>query len=385
MTTSPRPAPSPVTGLPGGTAVADLLPGLRRWTGRPGLRVEDVACTPVRHRISAPTTRALTRVAVTTRDADGPVTLRLVTKELQRAREGLPPEVPPPARELIDSLVPWRIEADVYASATAGHLPPGLRMPDLVHVAEGPGDRVTLWLEDVAVTGEPWTADDVRRAATLLGRVAVRRRCEPRLVVPADSFLGNYVAHRLGGHALPLLAADDTWSHPAMRLAEVAALRTDLADLAGRVPALVAELGSVPELPAHGDATPMNLLRPAAGSGAFVLVDWGTSTPAPAGFDVVPLVFGRAEEGTAPPGEVPALLDTAVRAYAEGLAAEGLEVPVDRLLRAVVAAALIRYPCTSLPLDHLGGPVTDELLAHAVERAAFVRMVLDLQPALSGR
>jgi hypothetical protein len=377
-----------VTPLPGGTTVGELLPALRRWTGRSGLTVDDVTAEPIRHRISAPTTRALTRVTVSARDADGPVTLSLVTKELQRAIEGLPPEIPPPVRAYIDSQIPWRTEADLYTSRTAASLPPGLRMPALVHAQEGPGERFTLWLEDVGTSDRPWTADDVRRAATALGHAAVRRRGEPRIAVPCDSFLGNYVANRLGRYALPLLAADDTWAHPAMRLPEVAGLRTDLATLADRVHGLVDELGCVPELPAHGDATPANLLRPPAEPGTFVLLDWGTATPAPAGFDVVPLVFGRAEAGTAPADEVPALLEVAVAAYADGLAAEGLEVPADRVHRAAVAAALIRYPCTSLPLDHLGAPVTDDLLAHAVERAGFVRMVLDLQhrPApLSGR
>ncbi|MGY1785226.1 hypothetical protein [Geodermatophilus sp. SYSU D00698] len=377
-----------MSALPGGTTVAELLPALRRWTGRPGLTVDAVTTTPVPHRISAPTTRALTRVAVTARDATGPVRLPLVVKELQRAREGLPPEIPPPVREYIDSQIPWRTEADVYTSGVRDRLPPGLRVPGLVLAAEGPGDRVTLWLEDVATTERPWTAGDIRAAATALGRMAARRREEPRVPVPCDTFLGNYVANRLGRYALPLLAADDTWAHPAMRAPEVAALRPDLGELAGRVPALWDELGCVPELPAHGDATPANLLRPPDEPGTFVLLDWGTATPAPAGFDVVPLVFGRAEAGTAPAGEVPALLDVAVAAYAAGLAAEGLEVPADRLYRAAVAAALIRYPCTSLPLDHLGAPVGDDLLAHAVERAGFVRMVLDLQhrpAALSGR
>ncbi|MGY1653673.1 phosphotransferase [Geodermatophilus sp. SYSU D01119] len=377
-----------MTALPGGTTLEDLLPGLRRWTGRPGLTVDDVACVPVAHRYSAPTTRALTRVAVTARDGGEPLVLRLVVKELQRAREGLPPEVPPPAREFIDSQIPWRVEADVYTGPVRDHMPPGLRMPDLVHVTSGPGDRRTLWLEDVRAVDRPWSVDDVRRAATALGRLAVRRRVEPRIEIPCGSFLANFVANRLGRRALPLLATEGTWSHPAMRQPAVAALRDDLARLAGRVPALWDEVAGAPELPAHGDATPANVLRAEQEPGVLALLDWGTSTPAPVGYDVVPLVFGDAEACTAPPDAAPGLLDVAVPAYVEGLAAEGVEAPVRQVERAVVAAALLRYPFTSLPLDELEGPLTGELVAHAREKAAFVRMVLDLEPrlaALSGR
>jgi hypothetical protein len=63
-------------------------------------------------------------------------------------------------------------------------------------------------------------------------------------------------------------------------------------------------------------------------------------------------------------------------------------VPVDLIRRAVVTAALLRYPFTSLPLDELEGPPTPGLPAHARGKAAFVQMVLDLEHApavLSGR
>ncbi|SDD38289.1 Phosphotransferase enzyme family protein [Geodermatophilus telluris] len=389
MTTSPRPPASPVTGLPGGTAVAELLPGLRRRAGDPDLVVDAVTCRPLPHDISAPSTRALTRVAVDARTGSGaPVVLRLVAKELQAARYGLPAQIPEPERRRLDAVIPWRLEADVLAADVAGCAVPGLRPPDVVAVHEQPGDRLTLWLEDAEPVGTPWTGDDTVRAAEALGRLAARRRGRPWPALPSGDFLTGYRDDQLGSWAVPWLLDDATWAAPVMRVPEVVALRAEVCALARRVGDLHARLAPLPVLPSHGDATPMNLLRPAAAPDTFVLVDWAMAGPAPAGYDLVPLLFGRGECGAAPAGEVPGLLGPAVAAYVRGLATEGVTVSAEEVETGVLLAALLRYPCTGMPLHVLFEPATDELLAYAARRADFVRMVLDLEPrlaALSGR
>jgi Ser/Thr protein kinase RdoA (MazF antagonist) len=179
--------------------------------------------------------------------------------------------------------------------------------------------------------------------------------------------------------ALPRLAGDDLWAHPAFTQGEVAALRQELLGLAERIDELLAALGPVPWSNTHGDPTPMNLLRPRADPDTFVLIDWGTASRGPVGWDVVPLVFGPAENGTAPPGDLAERLAVAVPAYAAGLAAEGVTVPDDVLARAVRSCALLRYPFTSLPLSEAltGRPVRDDLDRYARRKAAFVRGVLE--------
>ncbi|MGY1634448.1 hypothetical protein ACI784_22340 [Geodermatophilus sp. SYSU D01186] len=373
--------PGPVTGLPGGLAVDTLRDALRRWTGRPGLAVDAVACAPIAHRISAPTTRALTRVLVAASDGGERLELRLVTKELQAARYGLPPQMPDDARAHLDAFIPWRLEADVLTSDLATLVPPGLRLPDVVAVHEQDGDRLTLWLEDADPLDTPWTAADTTRAATALGRLAARRVGTATAPLPGGDFLTGYRDEQLGAWAVPWLLDDATWAHPLFRLPEVAALRSEICALARRVVDVHARLAPLPLLPAHGDATPMNLLRPRSRPGEFVLVDWGMTGPAPAGYDLLPLVFGRAESGVGPPDEVPALLDRAVPAYCQGLGDEGVEVPLADLAAGVLTAALLRYPCTTMPLTLTMEPVTDAVVERARERAAFVRMVLDLQPS----
>jgi hypothetical protein len=212
------------------------------------------------------------------------------------------------------------------------------------------------------------------RAATGLGRLAVRRAAIPSFA--AGDFLVDYRDRMLGEWAVPRLLAPDSWAHPLFVLPEVATLRSEVTTLAGRVPAVHAAVAEFPRLPAHGDATPMNLLRPRSAPEEFVLIDWGTATDAPIGFDLVPLVFGRAESGLGPAGEVPGLLSTAVGAYTRGLHTEGMHVSEDVVRRAVLCAAMSRYPCTGLPVQALDGePVEPD---RAVRKAAFVRMVLDL-------
>jgi hypothetical protein len=188
---------------------------------------------------------------------------------------------------------------------------------------------------------------------------------------------------------VPWLQDDATWQHPVFLLPEVADLRAEVCALAGRVAEVHGRLADIRVLPAHGDATPMNLLRPRSAPAGFVLVDWGTVTPAPVGYDLLPLVFGRAEAGLGPCEELPALLDVALQAYRSGLAAEGLEVPAAELEAGVLAAVALRYPCTTMPLPLVVEPVSDRTLARARERALFVRAVLDLlaarAPALTYR
>jgi hypothetical protein len=360
-----------VTDLPGAVTRAQLQADLRRHLHRPGLAVHTVDCRPLPHRITAPTTGSLNRVRV--EHTEG--TTDLVVKALQAARHGLPPQMPPEVRERLDRLIPWRLEAEVLAGPTPSRMPPGLHAPDVVAVHEEDDDRLTLWATDVLPVDTPWTPEDVARAAAGLGRLAARRADDPPPT--ALDFLVSYRDEQLGTWAVPRLLDPATWDHPLFQLPAVAALRAELTDLAGRVRDVHAALDDLPVLPAHGDATPMNLLRPGSAPAEFVLIDWGMATSAPVGYDVVPLVFGRAEAGDAPAGEVPALLEVAVRAYAGGLAAEGLPIDPREVWRAAVTAAVLRYPCTGVPLPALHGVPIDPSVATA--KAAFVRMVLDLE------
>jgi hypothetical protein len=364
--------------LPGRTTRAELEDVLSQALGRPDLVIDDVVRTPIAHRITAPATGSLDRVHVTAHDSE-PVEVRLVVTVLQSAMHGLPPHIPLEDRERIAAGIPWRLEAEVYTGDTALRMPPGLRLPRLYAALERPDDRIDLWLEDIDPTEEPWSTADLERAATGLGRLTARRSDQRLASLPAGlTFLDHLVAN-IRHWAIPGLRSEQLWAHPAFDQPEVAALREDLLDLTEQADSMLDSLHASPWLNTHGDPTPMNVLRPRGDPETFVLIDWGTTSPGPVGWDLVPLVFGPAENGTAPPDDLRDRLAVAVPAFAAGLAQDGLPREAGEVARVVRTCALLRYPFTSLPgREAMGdGPVPDDLLGYARRKAAFVQGVLD--------
>lgn len=369
-----------IDGVLGEVDSADLDQVVRAALADPTATALSALGMPLAHRISAPTTRGLTRVQVSAQSAKGPATVHCIAKELQAARYGLPPQMPDHVRRMLDGVIPWRREAEIYESGLSSRMPDGIRMPQLLGHVEQPDDRSVLWLEDVESGDAPWTAQRTAFVADRLGSLAARRRKEP-VELPADSFFEVYL-DQVRSWALPRLADDETWRHPAFAARPVQALRARIDHLAHRVEELVNQVRGAIVLPAHGDPTPMNILSP--NDTDLVLIDWGSSTPAPVGFDLLPLVFGLAEAGTAPASELPGLLATALPAYRAGLAAEDVRVQAGDLAATVVRMAQLRYVFTSLPLAELEGwaALTESQRAtaeqHGVDRADFVTAVLDL-------
>ena len=365
--------------LPGGITLQRLESELRRVLGRPDLVLDGIRCSAVDHRITAPATASLTRVHVDAHDSEA-LELRLVAKVLQPAWHGLPPQMPPEERRRIAANIPWRLEWEVYTGDTAERMPAGIRLPRLFAAVEHPEDRISLWLEDVEPVADPWTSAVLERAGTGLGRLTVRRADQHLPTRPDTTFIAHLVANAMHRWAIPLLRGDDLWAHPAFAQPSVAALRGDLLDLADRVDGLLASLDGLPLVSTHGDPTPMNLLRPRSAPDEFVLIDWGTAALGPVGWDVVPLVFGPAENGTASPDDLVERLAVAVPAFVAGLASEGMDLPERGVATAVRTCALLRYPLTSLPLSEVvrGDPITPELTAYARRKAEFVRAVLDV-------
>jgi Ser/Thr protein kinase RdoA (MazF antagonist) len=146
------------------------------------------------------------------------------------------------------------------------------------------------------------------------------------------------------------------------------------------LPQMLDELDAMPVGTLHGDACTRNLLVEPGREG-FVLIDFGFWGRGPLGFDLTQLILGEVQMGERPADELPELEAACLAAYAEGLRAEGTEVPVHTVARAHALLALLFTGLSAVPFEHLGEPVTDELLRVARERAAAARFLLDLVDA----
>jgi hypothetical protein len=290
------------------------------------------------------------------------------------------PQLPVEARQAFDEPGVWRHEVDLYRSDLGRVLPPGMRLPHVHGVVELPDDRLLLVLEDVAVDPSPWTTDRYARAARRLGRLHVRlsrasglpRRRSER---PSELVHAMYTS-RLIPVALPQLLADETWLHPLLR--DERDLRGELVELAARVPALVERVSALPQLRAHGDACPQNLLVPVDEPDTFVVIDWAMTSVAAVGDDLGQLLVGHAHDGVLTVPELVALREVLVQSYVVGLGTEGFHASPDSVRLGMDGGLVVRSAFTALPLERLGEPITDELTALVARRVELTRHLVEL-------
>jgi thiamine kinase-like enzyme len=157
-------------------------------------------------------------------------------------------------------------------------------------------------------------------------------------------------------------------------------VRTRLLGAADRVPAIVEELVAMPEATMHGDACPNNLL-PRARTDGFVLIDYGFWNLGPVGFDLGQLLVGDVQDGRRATSELGRIDETILPSYAEGLRAEGWELPESVVRRAHALHLMLFTGLSTLPFEHLEAPPTEELHRVAAERAEIARFSLDLLDA----
>lgn len=289
---------------------------------------------------------------------------------------------------------PWRTEADVYVSDLAEAMPKGGRLPAIYHVDELDGQRVAIWMEDVPSAPDAmWGDARFQDAATLLGRLAgsndVRQK-GPEISATRDAdrlryYLNGFVSMVL----IPGIRGDQMWQIPAV--AEVAdrPLIAGLRSLADRAPGLVEEILALPILPAHGDASPQNLLRHDTSAGSaesseFVVIDWGLYGGACIGFDLGQLLAGWVNQGIMSGKELYRLEPLCLRAYCEGLAESGYDGHAsDGALEATVrrghAGSMALFAgLQAVGTQRLAEPDSDELRNFVAGRVEMARFVVEL-------
>ncbi|HEX4699851.1 MAG TPA: phosphotransferase [Actinomycetes bacterium] len=297
------------------------------------------------------------------------------------ARSPLFDLVPADLRAHALAMVPWHREPDVYRSDLDNRLPDGLRLPRSFGVFDIDEMSASVWLGVVDAEPVRWDVQRHAAAAYLLGRLAAREDIAPiaelgAVPQPARTYASGRVQHVIA----PALLGDEIWSHPLVAQTFDDALRDRLRDATGRLPAMLDELDAMPVGTLHGDACTRNLLVESSRDG-FVLIDFGFWGRGPLGFDLTQLVLGEVQMGERPAAELPELGAACLAAYVEGLRAEGTEVPVATVARAHALLALLFSGLSAIPFEDLGGPVTDELVRVAGERAAAATFMLDLVDA----
>ncbi|MEO5854027.1 MAG: hypothetical protein ABIQ15_16080 [Nocardioides sp.] len=360
--------------------VADLL-------GHPTADVCLTSSTaePVDYDLPAITTASRHWVSGTARTPTGESHFRIFVKHVQSwERHPFFAEVHPEIAELAAAGVPWRTEPLAYRSDLGDRLPDGLTMPRALGVFDLDELSAAIWLEEVRAGHPTWDLDRYRRAAYLLGQLAASPRvAERRNVGDVAWTVQTYVSGRLQHQVLPMLAADELWQHPLVAGAFEPALRGRLRTEAELVQGYADELMALPQLAAHGDASPNNLLAgPTPGS--FVLIDYGFWLPNVVGFDLGQLLVGDVQIGKRSPDLLVETDEAIVPAYVDGLRAEGLDVEESTVRRAHALHLLLFTGLSTLPFELLDQPPTPEAHAAAAARASIARFSLDLLDAAVG-
>jgi len=285
--------------------------------------------------------------------------------------------VPEHLREIADASVPWRTEPLAYRSDLADRLPAGLTMPPTLAVVDLDDTSSAIWLPLLDVVATVWDEARYEWAAYLLGRMSGSPRvAELGCLGPRLFRLSDYADGRLAHQVIPTLLDDEIWRHPLVAGAFGDGLRDRLRAAAAEVPAYVEEVMSLPQLPAHGDACPNNLLS-TAGSDDITLIDYGFWMPMPAGADLGQLLIGEVQLGRDRAGDLAARDDALVAAYVRGLRDEGCEIPESVVRRAHALHLLLMSGLSALPVELLDQPPSPELEALVADRAAIARFCLD--------
>jgi hypothetical protein len=367
---------------------ADLAGAANGAAGRP-VRDPVLRPVPVDYDSSSPGTAGLWRVEVTAEGADVGT---LFVKALRHTRlwpmlAHLPDDE---ARTDFTAYYPWHFELDIHQSGIDAVLPDGLRAPTLHQVTRPDDDHIVLWWEYIAQRPSEWQLGDYRLAATLLGRLAARRRSGaevnnalPEISRHRDSALRFYTTRRVLAGILPALRDGQVWGHPALAAAlrevDDPGLPSDMLALAGRLPDLLDELDELPQTYAHGDASPQNLLLPAAEPGTIVAIDWGFGTLLPVGFDLGQLLVGLAHATDSDLAQLPAIDAEIFPAYLDGLACEDYKVDPAQVRAGYLGSLAARSALCATPIELLGSEeVSAETIALLARRLRLTRLMLEL-------
>jgi hypothetical protein len=342
--------------------------------GRP-VTVASWHAEPVPYASGSPATGLLARVRGVTTDGSS---WSAFVKVLQHPRHWrLIDRMPAERRAQFIAEFPWRAELAAWTPEFGQSLPGGLRVPALYHLAELADDRTAIWMEDITVSGEPWTLDRFRQAAALLGTLAANRR-DPATLAACPVAPGYGLRRYYEGVVLPVipwLTSHDLWQHRRVVTNGGERLRADLLELAARAPAVLGRLNQLPQALPHGDASPQNLLVPAAEPSTFVAIDIAFQSPVSVGFDLAQLLVGLVHAGQMRATDLPAIHEVLAPAYQDGMSRGQHPAPLNDVRLGYLGSLVIRAAFTSLPFREPLGTLSDEYID---QRVSLTRFIADL-------
>ena len=357
------------------TPTADQLDAIvSAAVGRPAV-VTRWDAEPVPYESGSPATGTLARARGTTADGQS---WSVFLKVLQHPRHWRRlDQIPDQLRADFLGNFPWRAELTAWEPTFLAHLPMGLRMPELYLVVELPDDRVAVWMEDIQVSAQPWTADRFITAAKVLGALAANRR-DPELLaacpVPPGYGLRRYYDATVG-LVLPWLQSHDLWRHPLLATSGGTSLRADLLELAAATPTILDRLDALPQALPHGDASPQNLLVPRTAPDTLVAIDVAFQCPLAVGFDLAQLLVGLVHAAQMPASDLPAIHQLLATAYHDGMNHGTRPAALADIEAGYISSLVIRAAFTSLPFREPIDTLTDDYLD---QRIMLTRFITDL-------
>jgi hypothetical protein len=276
-----------------------------------------------------------------------------------------------------------RREFDAYSSGLLDDIAPGIRAPHAYGTLLEPDGRISLWLEEVHhERPRPLDAEAILSAARDLGGLGGRWLGRE---LDQPWYFRDWIERhgQTGAVAQGLATVRRAPQHVVGSLGESLALVEQLILSQPRVRDI---LESLPQTLCHHDAVGANVFSTGEGT---VLIDWESIGPGPIGADLASLLFSSVRRGDASMGVVLSVLDDALRAYAEGVRAEGSDIGLGEVRRGFDAAVALRW---KLAVDVVAGIESGEApirgsLPNEAPAAAMDDLVLlvDLLLASAGR
>ena len=353
-----------------GPALDEALSVLTRAAFGIDVRAGDARLEVVPYVHGSPATGALLRLVGT-----APRPWSLFCKVVQHGRHWpLITEIPPSLRDQFVAEFPWRQELALWEPPLSGSMPSGLRAPRLHAVHDLGDDRMALWQEDVRESREPWTLIRYAAAARALGRW--NQRLTTREALASTGLPAGFALRMYGDRAVPMRGItplmSDAWDHP--WFASHLDLRGRLLVLGSRLDELLGQADSLTQCRPHGDASPQNLLVPADEPDTFVAIDVSFQCPLPLGSDLSQLVVGLVHADAVAASDLPAIADTVLSSYVDGLREEGWDGDPCDVERGFCVSALVRSGFDGFRYDLLGSDAPDarRLFDERVALAAFI-------------